>query len=121
MWFSTTFLNASSFTNHIVDWLTKRLPVKSAIFIYLDMDNYVLTHEIFGSVVERINKVHHVETPLTQCATYRRTCRCASGWDAELKVSDNFFCHVTVPLYYCCIVKHLAVRNRGIILYYERN
>ena len=58
--FAAALLDADLFTNRVIDWLAQTLPGKGAVFVYLDVNDYVLAHKIFGRVIERVDEVHHV-------------------------------------------------------------
>ncbi len=81
MWLGASFFDTDCCADHIVDWLAEALPGERTVFVDLDVDDNVLAHHIFGCVVKWIDKIHHVQTPLTERATDRRTCSCASRWD----------------------------------------
>jgi hypothetical protein len=62
------------------------------------VNNNILAMVIFGSFVEWVDEVHHVKTPLTEGATYWRTCRSFATRNAQLEVADAFLCHLLIFL-----------------------
>ena len=71
-----------TFADHVVNWLAEALPGEGTIFVDLDVDDNVLAHICFGCVVEWIDEIHHVESPLTKRTTNWRSSGCAAGRNA---------------------------------------
>jgi hypothetical protein len=85
------------------------------------VNNHILAHEFFGGFVKWVNEVHHIETPLTEGATYWRPSRRFATRDAQLQVANNLFCHVInfpfAPAFEALrrLLRLIIVRN---VLYY---
>jgi large subunit ribosomal protein L11 len=79
--------------DHVVHWLPEALPGKGAVFVHLNVHDNVLAHVGFSSVVEWIDEIHHIKTPLTERRTNRRTCGRTTSWNSQLEVSNNFLSH----------------------------
>ena len=57
------------------------------------MDDNILTHICLGGVIEWVDEVHHIQAPLTKCATNGWPSGGTASWNTKLQVADNFFCH----------------------------
>ena len=82
IWLTGTFLDFDLFTDHVVDRLAETVPSEGSVFVNLNMDDDVFTLEIFCSLVEGVDELHHVEAPLAEGATDWRTSGGAATWDA---------------------------------------
>ena len=66
MWLATSLFDANFLADDVVNWSSKGLPCKRTILEHLNVNDDVFAHQVFGCVIEWIDEIHHVETPLTK-------------------------------------------------------
>ena len=91
--FAGAFFDFDLFADQIVDWLAETNPIKSPVFVDLDVDNDVFAVVFLGGLIEGVNELHHVETPLAERRADWRSSGSLAARDAQLQVADDFSCH----------------------------
>ena len=64
--FATALVDFDVFANQVINWLAEAFPVEGAIVVDGDMDDDVFAVVSFGLLVERVDEIHHIKTPLTE-------------------------------------------------------